>query len=185
MRRLIIPLTLAAASLALTGCGAFTPEAAPTVTVTATPSDSYVHTGETMSASEQDTQGEAAAADATQAAEEPAATQIPAWDPNHRGPSASVDEYLRADLPHLYNPNTPVTKIGVEDDDVIIDFKLPMGANATTNYAGPMVKEVAEALRQHTDDPNIAALDLVAVRTSDGGTAAMGQVTPHPQCAGC
>ncbi|CAL8898621.1 hypothetical protein [Kocuria varians] len=185
MRRLIIPLTLAAASLVLTGCGAFTPEAAPTVTVTATPSDSYVHTGETMSASEQDTQGEAAAADATQAAEEPAATQIPAWDPNHRGPSASVDEYLRADLPHLYNPNTPITKIGVEDDDVIVDYKIPMHAHATENYAPATVKEIAAVLRQHTDDPNIAALDLVAVRTSDGATAAMEQVTPHPQCAGC
>lgn len=185
MRRYTAPLALAAVALTLTGCSVFTPEAAPTVTVTATPSESYVHTGETMSAPEQDAQGEAPAADATQAAEEPVATQVPAWDPNHRGPSASVDEYLRADLPHLYNPNTPITKIGVEDDDVIIDFKLPMGANATTNYAGPMVKEVAEALRQHTDDPNIAALDLVAVRTSDGGTAAMGQVTPHPQCAGC
>lgn len=184
MHRTTPPIALAAVALTLTGCSAFPPEAAPTVTVTATPSNSYVHTGETVPGPEQATQDNAAS-DTTQAAEEPAATQVPAWDPNHRGPSASVDEYLRADLPHLYNPNTPITKIGVEDDDVIIDFKLPIGANATTNYAGPMVKEVAEALRQHTDDPNIAALDLVAVRTSDGGTAAMGQVTPHPQCAGC
>ena len=185
MRRYTIPLTVVAASFVLTGCAAFTPEAAPTVTVTATPNDSYAHTGETVPGPEQATQDNAAAPDTTQAGEEPAATQVPAWDPNHRGPSASVDEYLRADLPHLYNPNTPITKIGVEDDDVIIDFKLPMGANATTNYAGPTVKEVVEALRQHMDDPNIAALDLVAVRTSDGGTAAMGQVTPPPQCAGC
>lgn len=185
MRRHTIPLTLAVAALTLTGCSAFSPEPAPTVTVTATPSESYVHPGETMPAPEQDAQGEAPAADATQVAEEPAATQAPAWDPNHRGPSASVDEYLRAELPHLYNPNTPITKIGVEDDDVIVDYKIPMHAHATENYAPATVKEIAAVLRQHTDDPNIAVLDLVAVRTSDGATAAMEQVTPHPQCAGC
>lgn len=179
MRRTTVPIALATVALILTGCSAFTPEAAPTVTVTATPSDSYAHAGETMSAPEQGPQGEAPAA------EEPEATQAPAWDPNHRGPSASVDEYLRAELPHLYNPNTPITKIGVEDDDVIVDYKIPMQARATQNYAPATVREIAAVLRQHTDDPNIAALDLVAVRTSDGGTAAMEQVTPHPQCAGC
>lgn len=185
MRRTTAPIALAAVALTLTGCSAFTPAPAPTVTVTATPSDSYVHTGETVPGPEQATQDDAAASGTTQAAEEPAATQVPAWDPNHRGPSASVDEYLRAELPHLYNPNTPITKIGVEDDDVIVDYKIPMHAHATENYAPATVKEIAAVLRQHTDDPNIAALDLVAVRTSDGATAAMEQVTPHPQCAGC
>lgn len=188
MRRHTIPLSFAAAALALTGC-ASQQNPAPTATVTITASPSAVDA--TASADTVDSQvaaavpAESSVTDANQTEAEPAATQAPAWDPAHKSPSATVDAYLRAELPHLYNPNTPITKIGVEDDDVIVDYKIPSYAHATENYAPTTVKEIAAVLRQHTDDPNIAALDLVAVRTSDGGTAAMEQVTPHPQCAGC
>lgn len=183
MRRITLPLALAVTALSLTGCSAFTPEPAPTVTVTATPETAgdYAVSEATTPAEEpleeSDTQTDQATSDAAE-------TQAPTQAPGLMNPSAAVNGYLQAELPHLFNPNTPITNVGVEDDDVIIDFKLPMGVNATTNYAGPTVEEVISVLRQHTDDPNIAYLDLVAVRTTDGGIAAMDQITPHPQAAG-
>lgn len=187
MRRITIPLTAAAAALALTGCGAFTPAPSATLTVTATPSTEAAAapvetTPPAPSFTVEPTEAPAQAAPAPLYTPEPVPTTAPAALPMN--PSAAVDGYLQAEMQQL-RTNPRITKIGVEDDDVIIDLNAPMTSATARLEARDLVDEAAAILRQHSDDPNIAYLDLVAVRTSEGGTASMTQITPHPQCAGC
>lgn len=171
MRRYTIPLTLAVASLALTGCGA-QQDPAPTATVTVT----AIPSAETPTATPKATTE--APAETAQAAPAPA-TETPAAEPTaaEQAPAAGATE-----APAAAAPADLVSAEGMEGDDYVIymSHDVPPGqAQATASDL------LAAKLAELRGTPQAKSIDLVAVYGPKYEMLAMDQVTPHPQCAGC
>ncbi|MCG7425211.1 hypothetical protein [Kocuria rhizophila] len=155
MRRHTIPLTLAAASLALTGCSAFTPAPAPTVTVTAEPS------AEPTTA----TPGPAteAPAETAQAAPAPPA-ETPATEPTV-AEQAPVPETTAEAAPAGTIPADAIIAEGMSGDDymVTIGQQIPQ---AEAEAVAPSI--LAAKIQELTGTPQAANIDLVAVEWGNG-----------------
>lgn len=157
-RTLTLAITLAVSTLSLTGCSVFTPQAAPTVTVTATPSNSYMHTAETVPELSDDVSPETFTAppraETPDSAPTLAETAAPPTDTGDDAQGVSI-----------------IASEGMEGDDYIIRLRTNSGATATMNYAPSVLADKVNSL---TGTPQAKTIDLVAVYTADGmmiGTA--------------
>ena len=154
MRRITLPLTAAVATLALTGCGAFTPAPSATVTVTATPSAEAATPVETTPPAPSPTMGPteppAQAAPAPVYTPEPTAPTVPA----QAAPTQDTD--LGVSI---------IASEGMEGDDYIIHLVTHAEVLATQRQAPGIL---ASRVRSLTGTPQAKNIDLVAVFGSDG-----------------
>lgn len=155
MRRITLPLTAAAATLALTGCGAFTPSPSATVTVTATPSAEAATPIETTPPAPAPS-AEPTKAPAQAAAPAPAYTSEPAAPTAPTQPAPTQDTDLGVSI---------VASEGMEGDDYIIHLVTHAEALATQRQAPGIL---ASRVRSLTGTPQAQNIDLVAVFSSDG-----------------
>lgn len=155
MRRITLPLTAAVATLALTGCGAFTPAPSATVTVTATPS------AEAAAPVETTPPAPAASAEPTETPAQ-AAAPAPVYTPEPTAPTAPTQPAPTQDTDLGVSI---VASEGMEGDDYIVHLITPAEALATQNHAPGIL---TSRVRSLTGTPQAKNIDLVAVYSSDG-----------------
>lgn len=95
-------------------------------------------------------------------------------DEQLKSPSGVINNYLGVTPSYWNNFATsgwgdPIDTVTLDTDDVIINLNQPFSASTSYQDEATEIRAWAVGeLRQHMDNETVAAIDLVAVRSSDG-----------------